>query len=73
MEILVHRREGQASARGQSITTCDLRFEFHRGLGMIYCGGQLKLTLGRLEEPETLIQAIEEVLRVLRMKDLPDS
>jgi hypothetical protein len=73
MEILIHPREGQAAAKGQWITACDLRFELNRCLDMIYCGGHYKVTLGRLEEPEKLIRSIEEVLRFFKMKDGLDS
>lgn len=71
MEIRVHCKEGQADAKGQSITACDLRFEMHRSLDLIYCGGRIEMTLGRLDEPKRTIQAIEEVMRVMKMKDGP--
>lgn len=73
MEILIHRREGQADAKGQWITACDLHIELDRSLETTYCGGHFKATLGRLGEPEQLIRAIEEVLKFLKMKDGPGS
>lgn len=69
MEILIRKRQGQGYARNESVIACDFRYDTSRSLGLVSCEGAFQITLGSLQEPDNVLKAITEVLRVFQMKE----